>query len=119
MGHCLGAAKCKLVEKKQNISEKASELVTRHKPQSLKSSDYELWLQELSPSKELLDKYKAGDLSWEEFEEIFKAELAVSKPAQAKLKELKELAKTKEVALFCYKKKETTCHRKILKELLQ
>ena len=79
-------------------------------------------MQELSPSKELLDKYKAGDLSWEEFEEIFKAELAVSKPAQAKLKELKELkelAKTKEVTLFCYEKKETTCHRKILKELLQ
>ena len=33
--------------------------------------------------------------------------------------ELKELAKTKEVTLFCYEKKETTCHRKILKELLQ
>ena len=106
-------------QKAKHFGEGFGVLVTRHKPQSLKSSDYELWLQELSPSKELLDKYKAGDLSWEEFEEIFKAELVVSKPAQAKLKELKELAKTKEVTLFCYEKKETTCHRKILKELLQ
>ena len=93
-------------------------LVTRHKPQSLKSTDYEVWAQELSPSKELLDTYKAGDLSWEVFEEKFLQELSVSQPAQAKLKELKELAETNEVTLFCYEKKETTCHRKILKDLL-
>ena len=93
-------------------------LVTRHKPQSLKTTDYEVWAQELSPSKELLDTYKAGDLSWEVFEEKFLQELSVSQPAQAKLKELKELAETNEVTLFCYEKKETTCHRKILKGLL-
>ena len=36
-------------------------LVTRHKPKSLKTGDCEVWAQELSPSKELLETYKAGD----------------------------------------------------------
>lgn len=93
-------------------------LVTRHKPQSLKETDYEVWAQELSPSKELLETYKTGNCSWEDFEEKFKKELLISKQAQAKLKELKTLAETNEVTLFCYEKKETTCHRKILKDLL-
>lgn len=94
-------------------------LVTRHKPQSLKTSDYEVWAQELSPSKELLETYKAGNCTWEEFEEKFKQEILVSQPAQNKLAKLKELAKTSEVTLFCYEKKESTCHRKILKELIE
>ena len=94
-------------------------LVTRHKPQSLKSTDYEVWAQELSPSKELLDTYKAGDLSWADFEVKFKQELLVSQPAQTKLAELTELSKINEVTLFCYEKKETTCHRRILKELIE
>lgn len=94
-------------------------LVTRHRPKSLKTGDYEVWAQELSPSKELLETYKAGNCSWEEFEEKFKQELSVSQQAQIKLAELKELAATNEVALFCYEKKESTCHRKILKELIE
>ena len=36
-------------------------LVTRHKPKSLKTGDYEVWAQELSQSKELLETYKAGN----------------------------------------------------------
>ena len=94
-------------------------LVTRHKPKSLKTGDYEVWAQELSPSKELLETYKAGDCSWEEFEEKFKKEILVSQPAQKKLEELKKLAETNEVTLFCYEKKETTCHRRILKEIIE
>ena len=94
-------------------------LVTRHRPKSLKTGDYEVWAQELSPSKELLETYKAGNCSWEEFEEKFKQELSVSQPAQIKLAELKELAATNEVTLVCYEKKESTCHRKILKELIE
>lgn len=77
------------------------------------------WLQELSPFKELLEEYKAGNLSWEDFEVLFKKELSVSQPAQTKLKELKKLATTNEVTLFCYEKKETTCHRRILKEIIE
>lgn len=94
-------------------------LVTRHRPKSLKTGDYEVWAQELSPSKELLETYKAGNCSWEEFEEKFKKEISVSQPAQKKLAKLKELAETNEVTLFCYEKKESTCHRKILKELIE
>lgn len=80
-------------------------LVTRHKPKSLKNEDYEVWAQELSPSKKILEEYKAGNLSWEEFEEKFKQEILVSQPAQNKLAKLKELAKTSEVTLFCCEKK--------------
>ena len=80
-------------------------LVTRHKPKSLKKEDYEVWAQELSPSKKILEEYKAGNLSWEEFEEKFKQEILVSQPAQNKLAKLKELAKTSEVTLFCCEKK--------------
>ena len=53
------------------------------------------------------------------FEERFKEEISVSQPAQKKLEELKKLAETNEVTLFCYEKKETTCHRRILKEIIE
>ena len=43
-------------------------LVTRHKPKSLKTGDCEVWAQELSSSKELLETYKAGDCSWEDLQ---------------------------------------------------
>ena len=71
-------------------------LVTRHKPKSLKTGNYEVWAQELSPSKELLETYKAGNCSWEEFEERFKEEISASQPAQKKLEELKKLVVIKE-----------------------
>jgi len=88
----------------------------------------------LAPSKKLLGDFKAAEregkesglkklearkLAWDkaDYERRFRAEILSNPKALAKLKEIKELAKEKDVRLICYERK-PPCHRFILMDLI-
>ena len=71
----------------------------------------------LGPSKRLLDDWKAGRITWAQYEERFIDEIESSPKAQEKLDEIVRLAKKQTVRLLCYEKN-PPCHRFILIEML-
>lgn len=73
----------------------------------------------LAPSKRLLDEYKSGRISWEQYSEQFRLDLLGNKKAYHYLYLLKDMAMTKDVYLYCYEKDATHCHRSILLDILR
>ena len=72
----------------------------------------------LSPSKELLNDWKGGKITWNEYETRYKAEILSSQEAVETIKLIKELSEHKDVYLYCYEKN-PPCHRFILLELIR
>ena len=72
----------------------------------------------LSPSPSLLKAYKSGEIDWAVFEEWFTEEITGNPEAMKKLREIKELAKTRDVYLVCYEKR-FPCHRFILTKIIE
>jgi len=73
----------------------------------------------LAPSEALLDQYKRSEIDWEKYAEQYRLELLASREAYQYLEEIKELAKSREVYLYCYEKDPSHCHRSILLEILK
>lgn len=74
---------------------------------------------ELAPSRELLKKWKRGDITWAEYEEIFREKME-SPESQARLDEIaKEVSEGKDVRLICYEGEAKHCHRHILKSMIE
>lgn len=72
----------------------------------------------LAPS-DIFRKYKAGELSREEFSKQFRKEITSKKEALLKLKEVKtRIANGQNVFFICYEKETTTCHRNDLAIML-
>lgn len=72
----------------------------------------------LGPSQELLDNWKEGKITWEEYTKRFKREIRNNPQSVEKLKEIKELSREKDVRLICYEKN-PPCHRFILIEMIK
>lgn len=75
-----------------------------------------------SPSAELRNSYKNREISYEEFEARLRIELTDIKNAVGVADSLHEIRKcideSKDIYILCYEKDVTTCHRKIIGELL-
>ena len=71
----------------------------------------------LGPSLELLKDWKEGKIDWEEYTRRFRKEILSNPKALAKLREIKKLAKEKDVRLICYEKN-PPCHRFVLMDLI-
>jgi len=88
---------------------------------------------ELAPSKELLDEFNAWKAkytpdsgyptafhyAWEKsnYEKRFRAQLAANPKSGARLAELAERAKTRDVFLICYEGYDKPCHRHLLLQI--
>lgn len=64
----------------------------------------------LAPSKELLEDWKEGKITWKEYERRLREEIFSNPKAVDRLKEIKKLVATKDVRLMCYEKN-PPCHR--------
>lgn len=71
----------------------------------------------LSPSWDLLNDYKNGKISWDEYVERFKQEMN-NDICIATMRKIKWMAKDKDVHLICYEKS-GNCHRHILKRMIE
>ena len=74
---------------------------------------------ELAPSEELLNKWKNGEIDWEEYKEIFLEDME-NPESKARLQKIAEkVAAGKDVRLICYEGEDKHCHRNILKSLVK
>ena len=88
---------------------------------------------ELAPSKELLDEFNdwkakfvpgqgyetAYHYAWDKsnYEARFRAQIAANPKSAARLRDLAERAKTRDIFLICYEGYDKPCHRKLLLEI--
>ena len=71
----------------------------------------------LSPSSALLWNYKKGRINWEQYVKTFYREM--DNPAcVAIMREIKKLAKEKDVFLICYEVPGKNCHRYLLVDMI-
>lgn len=88
--------------------------VARRKPKNLDMVQFS----QLAPSEALLNRYKFGMLSWNDFKEKFINEMD-SETSQYAIYALRTLIqKGINICLVCYEKDYHYCHRKILAELI-
>jgi len=71
----------------------------------------------LSPSWQLLQKYKDEGLTFDEYIPIFLYEMERPE-CQTKIHELANRSQLQDVFLVCYEKSDDQCHRRLLKKLI-
>jgi uncharacterized protein YeaO (DUF488 family) len=84
-----------------------------------KKDFYDVWLPNLSPSQRLMQEGKSSqdEASWSVFKKKFRSEM--NGPDAGKILDLlAALSHQTDVALGCYCKDESRCHRSVLRELL-
>jgi uncharacterized protein YeaO (DUF488 family) len=92
-------------------------LITRHYPRFYKKLKHDEWNRTLSPSRELIKKYKDEKITWEQFSLSFLKELS-SGEAKRELDKLARLARNRSVTLLCYEREGEKCHRQIIRALV-
>ena len=80
----------------------------------------------LSPSLDLLQRYKNKEIDWEGYVKEYNAFLlkVVNKPIVFKkafdlLREIRERMETEEIYVVCYEADDTYCHRRLIIEFLE
>ena len=98
----------------------------RRPPRGIPKSDYarmdfyDVWLPNLSPSKDLMKEGKSAqdDRSWAVFRRKFRAEM--NRPEASRVLDLlAALSHQTQLSVGCYCEDEKRCHRSILRELLE
>jgi uncharacterized protein YeaO (DUF488 family) len=92
-------------------------LVTRYYPRFCKDLRYNQWFRELSPSGDLLRKYRNSKITWTAFEKAFRKELNSSQ-AKEVIDRLALYAKTGNVTILCYEREGQKCHRQIVSDII-
>lgn len=104
----------------RNLPEGKYVLVTRWAPKSLdlsKFNDAE-WKPLLAPADNLLAQYKNGAMTKVEMLNKYREFLRNDLSAKLLIKELAEIAATKDVFLICYEKEVFDCHRSVLAQFI-
>lgn len=93
-------------------------LITRYYPRGVKSSHFDYWLRELSPSKELLFKYKEGKVTWAEFKVKLLTEIKDDNDSLDAIYALNNHSQFDNVTLLCYEKAGNPCHRHLIRDIV-
>lgn len=80
-----------------------------------KKIDYDEWIKEVAPSKELLRDWKKQKVDFSEYTKRYVKEMEKQIDI---LKELARRAKSEIITLLCYEKTDEQCHRRLLKDLI-
>ena len=97
-------------------------LITRWKPRNtIDVKKYNLeWAPQLAPTELTLAKHKDGSIDWKEYRQRYIDESFDNPLFIDGLKEIVDYNdKGYDIFLICYEKDDSTCHRSILKEILQ
>ena len=77
------------------------------------------WFYELSPSKNLTEKFERGELNISEYTELYQKEMNTS-PSISNIKWIKDFSRRVDVVLLCYEPENLNkCHRHILKQIIE
>lgn len=104
----------------RNLPEGKYVLITRWAPKSLDLSKFDdaEWKPLLAPADNLLAQYKNGAMTKVEMLNKYQEFLRNDLSAKLLIKELAEIAATKDVFLICYEKEVFDCHRSVLAKFI-
>lgn len=85
-------------------------------PRGVSKDKVDVWMKELGTPRELIKRYKGGEVSWAEFKSEYKKSL---KGKEDILRKLAEESRGETITLLCTEKDPSTCHRSILKEAIE
>jgi uncharacterized protein YeaO (DUF488 family) len=85
-------------------------------PRGVSKDKVDVWMKELGTPRDLIRRYKAGKISWEEYSAEYRTSL---EGKEAMLRSLAEQAKKGTVTLLCTEKDPSRCHRSLLKEAIE
>ena len=94
-------------------------LVSRYWPKGIDNGNLPVsaWMRNLSPSVELLDVWRNGQITWDEYVERFKTEMEACQDA---IRELARRAEHKTITLICHEPEHAPhCHRHILRHMIE
>lgn len=98
--------------------------VARQPPRGVRREDYrrknyfDHWLRILSPSSDLLRRYRGKLITFREFEIAYRAEMARPEPRQV-IELLALFSRKQPICIGCFCEHEPFCHRAILKTLIE
>ena len=96
-------------------------LVTRYWPRGVKKERTGAWIRELGPSAGLIRRWKAAEISWEEFSRSYLEEFG-GRAKQEALEEALSLLRgsgEKRATLLCTCRDGSRCHRAILRGIIE
>lgn len=93
-------------------------LITRWYPRGVKREKYDVWVRELSPSPELLKKYKNSEIKWVDFSASLLLEFKNNLDSVEALYTLRSKGALENITLLCYEKDGEQCHRHLVKNLI-
>ena len=85
-------------------------------PRGVSKDKVDVWMKELGTPRDLIKRYKSGKISWEEYAPAYRGSL---KGKEGLLKQLAAESKRGTITLLCTEKDPSTCHRSILKEVIE
>jgi len=94
-------------------------LVTRFRPWWIPKKKLLVsgWMRNLSPSAELLNLWKDGRISWEEYAARYNKEMSAQR---TEIEELAEKARRGTITLLCFEREDDPCcHRHLLKKMIE
>jgi len=94
-------------------------LITRFYPRGVKKDHFDCWVRELAPSPTLLQSYKQGERTWEEFKIEFLTEMRDSIDSLEVIHALNQQNAVKNITLLCYERDGMPCHRHIVKNIIE
>ena len=122
---CITKIKSQIMIKTKSIYKPIEEedglrvLITRWYPRGVKREKYDIWVRELSPSPELLKRYKNTEISWDDFKTILLSELRDNIDSVEAIHTLQSKSNMQDVTLLCYEKDGCPCHRYMVKDLIE
>jgi uncharacterized protein YeaO (DUF488 family) len=93
-------------------------LVMQYWPRGVKKQKIDAWYKDLGTSKELIKTWKAGRITWAQFETRYLADLK-EEHKQSLLHELAKRARKEKITLLCGCRDSNQCHRMILKQQIE
>lgn len=94
-------------------------LITRWYPRGVKREKYDIWVRELSPSAELLKRYKNTKVDWDDFKITLLSELRDNMDSVEAIHALQARNNMQDITLLCYEKDGCPCHRHMVRELVE
>ena len=85
-------------------------------PRGISKGMVDVWMKELGTPRDLIKRYKAGDVTRSQFATEYRRSL---KGKEALLMRLAEESKKGTITLLCTEKDPSACHRSILKEAIE
>lgn len=110
--------KCKSVYEPAEPADGVRVLTTNYWPRGISKERGGVYKRMLGPARDFLRAFKAGEISWSEYEHQY-LQLMQEPGPRTEISAIAELAQTQTVTIMCMCKDEAQCHRRLLRDLIE